>query len=119
MDIKKGDRVLVISGDDRGSEGEVQRGPGEVGKGRGRRTAGGRPRSQTAGINLVKKHQRRTGNASPSSYHRARATSSVECCVGLSEVHKPTAQVTRFTPMAVARGLEVGGEVIDAQIEDL
>ncbi len=64
MDIKKGDKVRVISGDDRGSEGEVQRVlRAKWGKGR---KAGQRKqqadRVVVAGINLVKKHQRRTGN---------------------------------------------------------
>jgi large subunit ribosomal protein L24 len=64
MDIKKGDKVRVISGDDRGAEGEVQRViRGKWGKGR----RAGEPRPQgdrvvVAGLNLVKKHQRRTGN---------------------------------------------------------
>jgi large subunit ribosomal protein L24 len=64
MDIKKGDRVRVIHGDDTGAEGEVQR--VVLGKwGKGRRSGEPRPaadRVVVAGINLVKKHQRRTGN---------------------------------------------------------
>lgn len=64
MDIKKGDKVVVISGDDRGSEGEVQRVVrAKWGKGRKsglRRTEA--DRVVVAGINLIKKHQRRTGN---------------------------------------------------------
>ncbi len=64
MDIKKGDKVLVISGDDRGAQGEVQRVlRGRWGKGR----HSGEPKPNAsrvvvAGVNLVKKHQRRTGN---------------------------------------------------------
>jgi large subunit ribosomal protein L24 len=64
MDIKKGDKVVVISGDDRGSEGEVQRVMrAKWPKGRLRGTP--RPNANrvvVAGINLIKKHQRRTGN---------------------------------------------------------
>ncbi len=64
MDIKKGDKVIVLSGDDRGTEGEVQRVVrGKWGKGR----KAGEPKPDAtrvvvAGVNLVKKHQRRTGN---------------------------------------------------------
>jgi large subunit ribosomal protein L24 len=64
MDIKKGDKVRVISGDDRGEEGEVQRVLcAKWGKGRleGQRDPNG-DRVVVAGVNLVKKHQRRTGN---------------------------------------------------------
>lgn len=64
MDIRKGDKVLVISGDDRGSQGEVQRViRAKWGKGRlaGQRKVEG-DRVVVAGVNLVKKHQRRTGN---------------------------------------------------------
>ncbi len=64
MNIRKGDKVVVISGDDRGSEGEVQRViRAKWGKGRkaGLRKASA-DRVVVAGINLVKKHQRRTGN---------------------------------------------------------
>ena len=64
MDIKKGDRIIVLRGDDRGSSGEVQR--VLLAKwGKGRRSGERRPsgdRVVVAGINLVKKHQRRTGN---------------------------------------------------------
>ncbi len=64
MDIRKGDKVRVISGDDRGEEGEVQR--VVLAKwGKGRRAGERRPNADrvvVAGINLVKKHQRRTGN---------------------------------------------------------
>ncbi len=64
MDIKKGDKVMVIAGDDAGRQGEVQRVVrGKWGK--GRRAGEPKPdadRVVVAGINLVKKHQRRTGN---------------------------------------------------------
>jgi large subunit ribosomal protein L24 len=64
MNIKKGDRVQVISGDDKGQSGEVQRVViAEWGKGRKRGLR--RPEADrvvVAGVNLVKKHQRRTGN---------------------------------------------------------
>jgi large subunit ribosomal protein L24 len=64
MNIRKGDKVMVLQGDDRGSQGEVQR----VVKGRwgkGRKAGELKPDSDrvvVAGVNLVKKHQRRTGN---------------------------------------------------------
>lgn len=64
MNIKKGDKVLVIAGDDRGSQGEVQRVVrARWGKGRraGERKVEG-DRVVVAGVNLIKKHQRRTGN---------------------------------------------------------
>ena len=64
MNIKKGDKVVVIAGDDRGSQGEVQRVlPAKWGKGRraGQRNVND-DRVVVAGINLIKKHQRRTGN---------------------------------------------------------
>ena len=64
MNIRKGDKVVVISGDDRGSQGEVQRVMrAKWGKGRkaGQRKVSA-DRVVVAGINLVKKHQRRTGN---------------------------------------------------------
>jgi large subunit ribosomal protein L24 len=64
MDIKKGDKVQVLQGDDAGAQGEVQRVVhGTWGK--GRKVGTPRPdadRVVVAGINLVKKHQRRTGN---------------------------------------------------------
>ncbi len=64
MDIKKGDKILVIAGDDRGAQGEVQRViRGRWGK--GRKAGELKPsanRVVVAGVNLVKKHQRRTGN---------------------------------------------------------
>jgi large subunit ribosomal protein L24 len=64
MNIRKGDKVVVISGDDRGSEGEVQR-VVRAKWGKGRRAGLRKPegdRVVVAGINLIKKHQRRTGN---------------------------------------------------------
>ncbi len=64
MDIKKGDKVQVLQGDDRGASGEVQRiVRGKWGK--GRRAGELKPNADrivVAGVNLVKKHQRRTGN---------------------------------------------------------
>lgn len=64
MEIKKGDKVVVIAGDDSGSQGEVQR-VIRAKWGKGRR-AGERniqdDKVVVAGINLIKKHQRRTGN---------------------------------------------------------
>ena len=70
MKIKRGDTVEVISGDDRGKRGQVQRVI------RGKRTLSRRiakdgtmvvrdpnlDRVVVAGVNLIKKHQRRTGN---------------------------------------------------------
>jgi large subunit ribosomal protein L24 len=64
MNIRKGDKVRVISGDDRGAEGEVQR-VMRVKWGKGSRIGERNilaDRVVVAGINLVKKHQRRTGN---------------------------------------------------------
>ncbi len=64
MDIRKGDKVIVIAGNDRGSQGEVQR-VFRAKWGKGRRAGERNPLSDrvtVAGINLVKKHQRRTGN---------------------------------------------------------
>jgi len=64
MRIKKGDKVVVIAGDDRGAQGEVQR-VLRVKWAKGRRRGQRRPdadRVVVAGVNLVKKHQRRTGN---------------------------------------------------------
>jgi large subunit ribosomal protein L24 len=70
MKIKKGDTVEVISGDDKGSRGTVHR----VLRGRAavpRRSQKGKrrvgvdhegDRVVVSGINLVKKHQRRTGD---------------------------------------------------------
>ncbi len=50
MKIKKGDTVEVISGDDRGSRGTVHR------------VMPAQKRVLVSGVNLVKKHQRRTGD---------------------------------------------------------
>jgi len=64
MNIRNGDKVRVISGDDRGSVGEVQH-VIRAKWGKGRRAGERNPladRVVVAGINLVKKHQRRTGN---------------------------------------------------------
>lgn len=64
MNIRKGDKVVVISGDDRGSEGEVQR-VVRARWGKGRRAGLRNPQADrvvVAGVNLIKKHQRRTGN---------------------------------------------------------
>ena len=64
MDIRKGDKVLVLLGNDRGEQGEVQR----VVRGRwgkGRRAGERKPSADRVvihGINLIKKHQRRTGD---------------------------------------------------------
>lgn len=64
MDIRKGDKVVVIAGDDRGRQGEVQR-VLRAKWGKGRRAGQRNPlgdRVTVAGINLIKKHQRRTGD---------------------------------------------------------
>lgn len=64
MDIRKGDKVAVISGEDRGSQGDVQR-VIRAKWGKGRRAGERNPladRVTVAGVNLIKKHQRRTGN---------------------------------------------------------
>jgi len=64
MDIKKGDKVVVLLGDDRGASGEVQR-MVRTKWGKGRRVGLRKPQGDrvvVAGINLIKKHQRRTGN---------------------------------------------------------
>ncbi len=50
MKIKKGDTVEVISGDDRGSRGTVHR------------VMPAQKRVLVSGVNMVKKHQRRTGD---------------------------------------------------------
>jgi large subunit ribosomal protein L24 len=50
MKIKKGDTVEVIAGDDRGSRGTVHR------------VIPKEERLVVSGVNMVKKHQRRTGN---------------------------------------------------------
>ena len=65
MDIRKGDKVVVIAGDDLGAEGEVHRVVrAKWGKGRraGDCQAVWRTACVVAGTNLIKKHQRRTGN---------------------------------------------------------
>jgi len=70
MKIRKGDTVQVISGDDKGMRGTVHRViPGRESLRRlamkGKRRAGpdhNRDRVVVSGINLVKKHQRRTGD---------------------------------------------------------
>lgn len=64
MDIRKGDKVVVIAGDDLGAEGEVHS-VVRAKWGKGRRSGELKPQSDrvvVAGVNLVKKHQRRTGN---------------------------------------------------------
>lgn len=50
MKIKKGDTVVVISGDDRGARGTVHR------------VFPAQKRVVVSGVNLIKKHQRRTGD---------------------------------------------------------
>jgi len=50
MKIKKGDTVEVITGDDRGTRGTVHR------------VIPAKGRVVVSGVNLVKKHQRRTGD---------------------------------------------------------
>jgi large subunit ribosomal protein L24 len=70
MKIKKGDTVEVMSGNDKGMRGTVHRVlPGRKALRRraqkGKRSAGvdhNRHRVVVSGINLVKKHQRRTGD---------------------------------------------------------
>ena len=70
MKIRKGDTVEVINGDDKGMRGTVHRVlPGREALSRraqkGKRCAGAdhnRDRVVVSGINLVKKHQRRTGD---------------------------------------------------------
>ncbi len=63
MNIKKGDTVEVVAGNHKGARGEVQR----IVRGRvkwGRERGGhdtNRDRVVVAGVNLIKKHQRRTG----------------------------------------------------------
>ncbi len=64
MEIRKGDKVVVIAGEDRGSQGDVQR-VLRAKWGKGRRAGERNPlgdRVTVAGVNLIKKHQRRTGN---------------------------------------------------------
>ena len=50
MKIKKGDNVQVISGDDKGAKGTVHTAFPKEGK------------VIVSGVNMIKKHQRRTGN---------------------------------------------------------
>lgn len=60
--IKKGDTVEVISGRNKGERGTVHRVlPGRAGDGSGRRDPN-RDRIVVSGVNLIKKHQRRTGD---------------------------------------------------------
>ena len=64
MEIKKGDKVLILSGNDRGAEGEVQR-VVHGAWGKGRRVGQLRPEADrvvVASVNLIRKHQRRTGD---------------------------------------------------------
>ncbi len=64
MDIRKGDKVVVIAGNDRGRQGEVQR-VLRAKWGKGRRAGQRNPQADrvtVAGIHLIKKHQRRTGD---------------------------------------------------------
>lgn len=64
MEIRKGDKVVVIAGDDLGAEGEVHS-VVHAKWGKGRRAGELKPQGDrvvVAGVNLVKKHQRRTGN---------------------------------------------------------
>ena len=61
MKIKKGDNVEVISGDDKGSRGTVHTAAPKEG------------RVVVSGVNMIKKHQRRTGNVKHAGgHHRAR-----------------------------------------------
>ncbi len=70
MNIKKGDTIEVISGDDKGLRGTVHRVfPGRDSPSRrrqkGTRRVGrdhNRDRVVVSGINMIKKHQRRTGD---------------------------------------------------------
>ena len=62
MKIKKGDTVEVISGDDKGSRGTVHQVlPGKSEDGSGRPDPS-RDRVIITGVNIIKKHQRRTGD---------------------------------------------------------
>jgi large subunit ribosomal protein L24 len=64
MDIRKGDKVVVIAGDDLGAEGEVHsvvRAKWGKGSRSGERKPAG-DRVIVAGVNMIKKHQRRTGD---------------------------------------------------------
>ncbi|MCC7354770.1 MAG: 50S ribosomal protein L24 [Anaerolineae bacterium] len=62
MNIKKGDTVEVISGDDKGARGEVQRIVSGYRSGRHAGPDANADRLVVAGVNLIKKHQRRTGD---------------------------------------------------------
>jgi large subunit ribosomal protein L24 len=62
MNIKKGDTVEVIAGDDKGARGEVQRVVTGYRSGRHAGRSVDADRVVVAGINLIKKHQRRTGD---------------------------------------------------------
>lgn len=62
MKIKKGDTVEIVSGNDKGMRGTVHRVmPGREKKGSGQLDPN-RDRVVVSGVNLVKKHQRRTGD---------------------------------------------------------
>ena len=62
MKIKKGDTVEVISGNDKGTRGTVHRvTPSKVGESSNPREAS-RDEIVVSGVNIVKKHQRRTGD---------------------------------------------------------
>lgn len=64
MNIRKGDKVMIIAGDDRGAQGEVHR-VLRAKWGKGRRAGERKPEGDrviVAGVNLIKKHQRRTGD---------------------------------------------------------
>jgi len=62
MRIKKGDTVEVLSGNDKGARGSVHRVlPGKRADGSGKRDPS-RDRVVISGVNIVKKHQRRTGD---------------------------------------------------------
>ena len=63
MDIKKGDTVIVIAGNNLGQTGEVQRivrGSVKYGYSKGAHDPN-MDRVLVAGVNIIKKHQRRTG----------------------------------------------------------
>jgi large subunit ribosomal protein L24 len=85
--IRKGDTVEVLSGDERGSRGEVH---------------AVTPRAQrvlVSGVNLVKKHQRRTGN--------------VRTQTGIIEFEAPV-HLSNVAPVCPVcdRGVRVGFEVL-------
>jgi ribosomal protein L24 len=98
MDIRKGDKVLVISGDDRGSQGEVHSViRARWGKGRkaGERKVEG-DRVLVAGVNLMKKHQRRTGNVNTQ-------FGIIERCWSVRSAANPRAWGTPCMSMAAGR----------------